>query len=245
MTASDPAPAAELPPDPSEDDTLEVELPPELLAAHGESTADAQPAPRRAPLLADPTDLLDSVHSWPPTTLGEGAAFQLAPVRLERDLGLLTEWMNDPAVARYWELAGDEERVREHLAPQLSGDGRSVPCLGLLDGVPMSYWELYRADLDPLARSFPVQPHDTGVHLLVGPAERRGRGLGTALLRTVAALVLDHRPTCRRVLAEPDITNTPSVAAFLGAGFRFGAEAYLPGKRAAIMVHDRAHRDRL
>ncbi|MGV9572720.1 GNAT family N-acetyltransferase, partial [Streptomyces nigra] len=30
---------------------------------------------------------------------------------------------------------------------------------------PMSYWEIYRADLDPLARHYPARPHDIGVHL--------------------------------------------------------------------------------
>ncbi|MCO8303046.1 acetyltransferase, partial [Streptomyces sp. RKCA-744] len=40
----------------------------------------------------------------------------------------------------------------------------------------------------------------------------------------------------------PDLRNTPSVAAFLGAGFRFSAEVELPGKRAALMLRDRALR---
>jgi RimJ/RimL family protein N-acetyltransferase len=150
--------------------------------------------------------------------------------------------MNDPAVAAFWELAGPEEVTAAHLRTQLDGDGRSVPCLGVLDGTPMSYWEIYRADLDPLARHYPARPHDTGVHLLIGGAADRGRGLGTTLLRAVSDLVLDHRPSCARVVAEPDLRNTPSVSAFLGAGFRLCAEVDLPGKRAALMVRDRAHR---
>ncbi|MFC9290717.1 GNAT family N-acetyltransferase, partial [Streptomyces sp. NPDC057052] len=62
------------------------------------------------------------------------------------------------------------------------------------------------------------------------------------LLRAVADLVLDSRPGCARVVAEPDIRNTPSVAAFLAAGFRFSAEVGLPAKRAALMIRDRASR---
>ena len=104
----------------------------------------------------------------------------------------------------------------------------------------MSYWELYRADLDPLARYCRVLPHDTGVHLLIGGAENRGHGLGRLLLRTVADLVLTHRPRCTRVLAEPDQRNHPSVTAFLAAGFRYEAQLVLPTKRAALMVRDRA-----
>ncbi|MFE9333387.1 GNAT family N-acetyltransferase [Streptomyces sp. NPDC006925] len=199
-----------------------------------EPRTDGNTVPRRA-------DLLDAPGSWPavPTRAG---LFRLVPVGLPGDLPLLTGWMNDPVVAAFWELAGPERVTEAHVRPQLDGDGRSVPCLGILDGVPMSYWELYRADLDPLARYCRVRPHDTGVHLLLGGAAHRGRGLGTLLLRTVADLVLVQRPRCTRVLAEPDVRNAPSLAAFLGAGFRRSAEIALPGKRAALMVRDREPR---
>lgn len=109
----------------------------------------------------------------------------------------------------------------------------------------MSYWEIYRADLDPLARHYPARPHDMGLHLLIGGVGNRGRGIGSTLLRAVADLVLDHRPRCARVVAEPDLRNDPSVSAFLSAGFRFSEEVDLPDKRAALMVRDRAHREHL
>ncbi|MFE7159817.1 GNAT family N-acetyltransferase [Streptomyces sp. NPDC057636] len=195
---------------------------------------------RTSTALAD-DDLLDNVGAWGPVTTRSGV-FQLVPVRIERDLSLISRWMNDPAVAAFWELEGPESVTENHLRPQLDGDGRSVPCLGVLDGTPMSYWEIYRADLDPLARHYPARPHDTGIHLLIGGVANRGRGLGTGLLKAVADLVLDHRPPCARVVAEPDLRNTPSVSAFLSAGFRFSAEVDLPDKRAALMIRDRTLR---
>ncbi|TJZ41663.1 acetyltransferase [Streptomyces piniterrae] len=191
-------------------------------------------APAEGPLLGDPAD-------WPPADTSAGP-FALVPVRLDRDLARIARWMNDPAVAAFWELAGPPETTAAHLRTQLDGDGRSVPCLGVLAGVPMSYWEIYRADLDPVGSYYRARPQDTGVHLLIGGAGDRGRGLGTALLRATADLVLDHRPGCGRVVAEPDLRNTPSVAAFLGAGFRYADEIELPDKRAALMIRDRAHR---
>ncbi|WP_374705548.1 GNAT family N-acetyltransferase [Streptomyces sp. AJS327] len=213
--------------------------PPHPGARRPEGAVTGPPARPAAPFTG--TDLLDSPGGWPArgTPVGE---FQLVPVHPARDLSLITTWMNDPAVAAFWELSGPPERTAAHLTAQLDGDGRSVPCLGVLDGTPMSYWEIYRADLDPLARHCRVQPHDTGLHLLIGAAADRGRGRGSALLRAVADLVLDHRPHCARVLAEPDLLNTPSVAAFLGAGFRLSAEVELPGKRAALMVRERMPR---
>ncbi|MDH6439521.1 RimJ/RimL family protein N-acetyltransferase [Streptomyces sp. SAI-144] len=253
------------------EDTLDLRLPDELVALfkEGRSGADAATADaavghghghghgqgqgrwswsdstaQRALRTPGGDGLLDGLADWGPIATAAGV-FQLVPVRVERDLALVCRWMNDPAVAAFWELAGPQNVTEDHLRPQLAGDGRSVPCLGVLEGTPMSYWEIYRADLDPLARHCPVRPHDTGIHLLIGAVTDRGRGLGSTLLRAVADLVLDKRPACARVIAEPDLRNIPSVTAFLSAGFRFSAEVDLPAKRAALMIRDRSLRDLL
>lgn len=183
-------------------------------------------------------EMPDAPADWGPVDTSAGD-FRLVPVLPERDLSLITGWMNDPAVAAFWDLAGPETVTAAHLRGQCDGTGSSFPCLGVLDGTPMSYFEIYRADLDPLARHYPARPHDTGIHLLLGGAADRGRGLGSLLIRAVSDLVLDHRPRCARVVAEPDLRNAPSVAAFLRAGFRFFAEVDLPDKRAALMLRDR------
>jgi RimJ/RimL family protein N-acetyltransferase len=228
------------------DDTLDLGLPDtltSLIVRERAALADCEDKPSlsRTPGGRSASGLLDDIAEWGPVLLGCGT-FRLAPVRIERDLPLIARWMNDPAVAAFWELAGPDEIAAGHLRAQLEGDGRSMPCLGIFDGTPMSYWEVYRADLDPIARHYPARPHDTGLHVLIGAVADRGRGVGTALIRAVCDLVLDRRLRCGRVIAEPDLRNIPSIAAFLGAGFRFHAEADLPGKRAALMIRDRAHR---
>lgn len=218
------------------EDTLDLKLPDELLVLFGEDE------PALAPQANDNGGgLLDNPACWGPVTTSVGA-FRLVPVRIDRDLALISRWMNDPAVAAFWELAGPESVTAAHLLAQLDGDGRSIPCLGALSGVPMSYFEIYRADLDPLARHYPARPHDIGLHLLIGGVTDRGKGTGSTLLKAVADLVLDNRPRCARVIAEPDLRNTPSVSAFLSAGFRYSAELDLPDKQAALMVRDRALR---
>ncbi|MEV0094431.1 GNAT family N-acetyltransferase [Streptomyces sp. NPDC050738] len=222
------------------EDTLDLKLPEELLSLLRDPDPATAPWPARPAPPQD--DLLDNPSAWGPVTTTAGV-FRLAPVQIDRDLSLISLWMNDPAVAAFWELPGPDSVTAAHLRSQLDGDGRSTPCLGVLDGTPMSYWEIYRADLDPLARHYPARPHDTGLHLLIGGVADRAHGLGTTLLRAVSDLVLDHRPQCARVIAEPDLRNTPSVSAFLSAGFRFSAEVDLPDKRAALMIRDRAFRN--
>ncbi|WP_035797660.1 GNAT family N-acetyltransferase [Kitasatospora mediocidica] len=165
------------------------------------------------------------------TTAGE---LLLRPVE-PADLPLLAAWMNDPAVAAFWELDGPAERTALHVRREL--DAGNATNLGLLDGVPMSYWEVYPAERDRLAEHYPAEPGDTGLHLLLGPAPYRGRGLGAVLLAAVAEDLLRGAP---RVVAEPDVRNTASIRAFQRAGFTAVREIDLPEKRAALMVRERA-----
>lgn len=180
------------------------------------------------------------ISCWAPaeTPAGPFRLEPLDPAEPARDLTLLHRWMNDPSVAAFWKLAGPVEVTARHVRAQLEA-GHSVPCFGVLDGVRMSYWEVYRADRDPLAGYYRARSCDTGVHLLLGGGADRGRGVGSLLIRTVSDLVFDNCGSCGRVLAEPDVHNVPSVAAFLNAGFHFLEELDLPDKRAALMVRER------
>ncbi|MEN8650271.1 GNAT family N-acetyltransferase [Streptomyces sp. 21So2-11] len=176
-----------------------------------------------------------------PITLAdlEDGIFTLRAVDPEADLATVHAWMNDPQVARFWETAEPAEKIGEYLRGQLASS-YSTPYIGCLDGTPMSYWELYRADLDPLlAGRYDAVPHDAGVHLLLGPSDVRGRGLGADLLRAVSGWQLTSLPDAQRVVAEPDVRNVRSVRVFERAGFRKVRELELADKRAALMVRER------
>lgn len=167
--------------------------------------------------------------------------FSLLRADPDRDTGLVHSWMNDPEVARFWEMPWPRHRIGGYLRAQVSSE-HSAPYLGFLGDVAMSYWELYRADLDPLARHYPALDHDAGVHLLLGPAAYRGRGLAADLIRAVSGWQLDADPRVNRVVAEPDVRNTRSVLVFERAGFHRVTDIDLPDKRAALMIRDREAR---
>lgn len=147
-------------------------------------------------------------------------------------------WFNDPAVAEFWNMAWPASEVASYLDRQ-HNSAHSAPYVGELDGVAMSYWELYRADLDPLAAHYPARRYDAGVHLLLGPPDYRGSGLAVPLLRVVSTWLLEADAGATRVVAEPDVANHRSIRAFERAGFRRQAELDLPTKKAALMVRDR------
>jgi acetyl CoA:N6-hydroxylysine acetyl transferase len=175
---------------------------------------------------------------WPVGPVPAGSqTFRLREVRPETDLELLHGWMNDPEVARFWGLAVPPSDLAAYLEG-VRTSAHASPAIGCLDGVPMSYWELYRADLDPLARHYAALPNDAGLHLLLN-SEHRGKGLGATLIELVSSSALAADARAMRVVAEPDVRNRPSIRAFERAGFRRQRDLDLPGKRAALMVRQR------
>ncbi len=196
----------------------------------GGSAPDRTAGGRSAPDLHDRRMVLDRAEF-----AGE---FTLRRLDVARDLDLLHHWMNDPEVARFWRMPWPRDRVEAYLRRQHDA-AHSAPYLGELDGTAISYWELYRADLDPLAAHYPARAHDVGFHMLLGPAHCRGRGLAGDLMRVVAGWLLDADPLATRVVTEPDVNNERVIRMLQRAGFTRRGEVDLPGKRAALLVRDR------
>ena len=151
------------------------------------------------------------------------------------DLDLLYDWMHAPHVVPFWQLALPRPGLAAYLHAAVTDSHQDV-LIGVVDGEPVSYWEIYWAERDRLATFCAIRPWDQGVHLLIGPAALTGRGLGRLLLGAVSRWLLDREPRTTRVLAEPDIRNDRSIRLFEHCGFRREAELALPEKRAALMV---------
>jgi hypothetical protein len=76
----------------------------------------------------------------------------------------------------------------------------------------MSYWELYRADLDSLAQHYSAREHDAGIHVPLGPAEcGAGAGGGPPCAPYPAG---SWRPIhlATRVVGEPEASNERLIA---------------------------------
>jgi RimJ/RimL family protein N-acetyltransferase len=179
------------------------------------------------------TGLLAAPAWWDLAT--PAGRFTLCPVKPDRDLGRIHRWMNDPVVARYWELDGPVERTADHLAEQRALP-HIEPYLARLGGRPIGYWEVYRAAEDRLAAYYPARPDDVGIHLLIGEPDLRGLGLGALLLTALCDAI--QREASHRVVAEPDERNTASVRSFVAAGFVPRGTLLLPEKRATLVVRE-------
>ena len=169
-----------------------------------------------------------------------GGGWSLRPVDLDRpaDVDLVHGWMHAEHVAPRWNQAWSRQRWHEELRTQLGGE-HSLPSLVFDGAEPVAYVELYRVARDVLGRCYRHHPRDLGVHIAIGAPERTGRGLGSRLLRAVAVGLLDADPACRRVVAEPNVHNERSIAAFGKAGFTAEGEVGLPEKNSALVVFER------
>ena len=147
-------------------------------------------------------------------------------------------WMAQPHIRQWWHQDWSVERWADELTAQTAGE-HSVPCVVAIDGEDFGYVELYRVRHDRLAEYYAGHENDWGIHVAIGDLTRVGRGLGRRLLRSLGDALLRSAPACRRVVAEPDIGNTPSVRAFAAAGFVQQGELQLPDKTALLMVRTR------
>lgn len=154
----------------------------------------------------------------------------------ERDLALVTRWMNEPHVARWWEQAWPTERWRTELHRQVAGP-HTLACLLTVDDIDVAYLELYRASEDVIAAHYPVRPDDVGMHIAIGATDRTGQGLGTRLITEVSTALLREHPS-RRVVAEPEATNTMSLRAFGAAGFVASGTLTIADRHRVLMVRE-------
>ncbi|WP_350276756.1 GNAT family N-acetyltransferase [Kribbella sp. HUAS MG21] len=163
--------------------------------------------------------------------------FDLRPAE-PADAPRIALWMAQPHVRRWWHQGWSVERWAQEIEQQAAGE-HSTPYVAALDAQDFAYLELYRVRHDRLAEYYAYDDEDWGVHVAIGDATRVGRGLGRRLLGAVADTLLRTEPACTRVVAEPDIENTPSVRAFAAAGFVQHGELQLPEKTAVLMVRTR------
>ncbi len=100
------------------------------------------------------------------------------PTTAMTDTELLHRWMNNPRVSHSWAEDGPITHQASFLATNLSSNS-SFPAIGLWDGKPFAYFELYWVRESSLGRALgpgEVGEWDRGIHCLVGEQEFRGSG---------------------------------------------------------------------
>ena len=124
------------------------------------------------------------------------------------DLQLLNKWMNVPRVSKFWGCSGPQETQESFLRGNLKSN-HSFPAIGLWDGKPFGYFEIYWVKEDILGKHLGnrAEDYDRGVHVLVGEEEFRGKHRVNAWITSLAhwAFIQDYRTNA--VVLEPRVDN--------------------------------------
>jgi hypothetical protein len=137
-------------------------------------------------------------------------------ISLMTDLQLLNKWMNIPRVSKFWGCSGPQSTQENFLRTNLTSN-HSFPAIGMWDGKPFGYFEIYWVKEDILGRHLGARAgdYDRGVHVLVGEDEFRGRQRVKTWITSLAhwAFVQDYRTD--GVVLEPRVDNVRFVSPIL------------------------------
>ncbi|KAI1637274.1 siderophore biosynthesis protein [Biscogniauxia mediterranea] len=129
------------------------------------------------------------------------------------DSELLQKWLSNPRVQAFW------GGYQENLLSDALKSRHSFPAIGMWDGVPFGYFELYWVKEDVLGQQMgnDAQDFDRGMHVLVGEEWARGK-----VKYWLSSLVhwcwqADYRTM--NVCLEPRVDNTRFIPHLEHAGF--------------------------
>lgn len=145
--------------------------------------------------------------------------FTLRPLEPRAEAALVHGWVTSPH-ARFWNMADKTEAEIESFYLGLMASGHATAELGQHDGRPAFLTELYDPAHDQVGEHYAPLAGDRGMHVLVGPAERRVPGFTLGVMRSVMARLFAD-PAVARVVVEPDIRNDKIHALNRKVGFSY------------------------
>ncbi|MGI5197825.1 GNAT family N-acetyltransferase [Streptomyces sp. CA-288835] len=165
-------------------------------------------------------------------------ALSLRPLDPLTDAELLHSWVTHPKAAHWMMLDARLEDVeREYM--RIAAHEHHDAFIGLHDGEPAFLMERYDPRYVELVGLYEPEPGDVGMHFLVAPTDTPVHGFTQAVITAVMESLFAD-PRTRRVVVEPDVTNTAVHALNEAVGFVPVREIQKPEKRALLSFCTRA-----
>lgn len=149
------------------------------------------------------------------------------------DLPLMSTWLADAGVFRWWHEDPDAERVAREYGPSIDGDDPTELWLALDDDRPVGFLQCFRFgdeqeyidELEPLVGA--IEPSAASIDYLIGSGGNRGRGLGTRMITTFVEDLFARAPDVPYVLVPVHAENRASWRTLERAGFEVVARGEL------------------
>ncbi|KAF3070649.1 N(6)-hydroxylysine O-acetyltransferase [Daldinia childiae] len=142
------------------------------------------------------------------------------------DTSLLQMWLSSPRVQAFW------GGYQPNFLSNALQSRHSFPAIGMWDGVPFGYFEIYWVKEDSLGRYMgnDAQDFDRGIHVLIG--EEWARGRVQHWLSSIAHWCLQADYRTMNICLEPRVDNTKFIQHLQNGGFAKEREISFPHKRA-------------
>ncbi len=162
----------------------------------------------------------------------------------DADLLMLHRWLNEPGVVRWWE--GDDVSWDAVVRDYGSGSaGSTEHWLAFAEGTAIGWIQCYPAADEPEETEpwfeLGIDRNAAAIDYLIGDPARRGRGLGSAMIRAfIVEVVFALHPGWSQVCAAPQAGNVASWRALEKAGFRFVGMVDSKVGPCRLMAHPRS-----
>jgi aminoglycoside 6'-N-acetyltransferase len=140
-----------------------------------------------------------------------------------QDFDLLSTWMSEPHVERWWREETDPEAIELRYGPAIDNADRTECFIVEYEGDPVGFVQRYRIGDNPdWQRSLAVAgtPDDgAGIDYFIGVAGLTGQGLGPRIIDTFVTDTWTRYPEVPAIVVSVDRDNDRSWRALEKAGF--------------------------
>ncbi|HEV7168590.1 MAG TPA: GNAT family N-acetyltransferase [Micrococcaceae bacterium] len=140
------------------------------------------------------------------------------------DFPLIRRWLAEPHVARWWNHETTDEAVERDFGSAVDGTEPGRDWLALTCGEPIGlvqccFWSDYPDYAQELAALLTVPASALTIDYLIGPLERTGRGLGTAMIAEFIEHIWNTEPAASAIIVPVVAVNRASWRTLEKCGF--------------------------
>lgn len=170
-------------------------------------------------------DIVFSMYS----TIGE---LSFISFQAKEHAHIIQQWLSLP-YASYWGMT--DKTVDDIQAHYMKVDQENLasPYLGLIDGKPSFFIEVYDPEVEGVSQHYPKRDGDCGMHILIAPAVKPISGFTYQVFMSVMEFLFSL-PDTQRIVVEPDFRNEKILKLNKRAGFIHEKKINLSGKEAYL-----------
>jgi len=163
------------------------------------------------------------------------SSLSIRTVDIGCDLDRFHRWMNDPAIAEFWNERGSIANHRAYLT-KLDTTPHAVSLIVCFDDEPAGYLEAYWAKEDRIGAHYDADNFDRGWHVLIGESRFHGRRYVSAWMPSMSHFLFLQDCRTQKLVIEPRIDNIKMSRSLAKCGYAHIKEIAFPHKRAMLGI---------